>query len=311
MGEQVANRVSVVVFCHRDDYVLAKVCIASIRYYYPSVEIFLVKDRIHGDFSIHNLCKHLNVKELCLGHKKYGWTTAKLLVHFSSQLRGKRCLVLDSDTAFIGFVLDKIKTCHQQADFIVSPDYYNKPGGRVFDFLYYDVDWVRKYLVDFEYPGFAFNTGCIVITPGLVSEKDLAPFFCTDRYPFWKEKHISHFPSRDQSLLNIVLPFLCLKKKIRLKCWNFMYWSEYKMVKERITLNEIKEGKRPRVIHWAGARQDLLINMTRSDILMFFLKYYYSQLPWGGLKYRFYLTKQTLLWLKGVTTKKFLSGVLA
>lgn len=43
--------ITIVVFCNKLDFFLTRICVTSIRYFYPSIRILLVKDEIHGRFS--------------------------------------------------------------------------------------------------------------------------------------------------------------------------------------------------------------------------------------------------------------------
>jgi hypothetical protein len=288
-NNSIEEKLSIVIICYKHDYFFTKVCVASIRYYYPNIEIFLVKDLIAGKFSTKKLETSFNVKKLDLGKQKYGWTSAKVFFLLSTKMRKKKYLVLDSDIVFVGPVLLKLRKKLNEADFIVSPEYHNKPGGKSFNFLYYDLKWAKKKFLNFDYPGFAFNTGATVVTPGLIKIKNLLPYFLPTKYPFWNPKFKQRLCSKDQSLLNIIFPYYDKQKNIKLRLASFMWWSESKIVRKKITLNEVKKGKNPYLIHWAGYNKDVgLLNLTRSDILSFFLKHYYSKLSFGLMRY--YLT---------------------
>jgi hypothetical protein len=67
------NEITIVVFANAKDFFLTKICIASIRYFYPDVEIFIVKDELNGKFYSRTLEKKFNTKELKLSKKYFGW----------------------------------------------------------------------------------------------------------------------------------------------------------------------------------------------------------------------------------------------
>ncbi len=50
------------IICHKLDFFLTKIAVASIRYYYPDVEINLIKDELNGDFATKDLEKYFKVK---------------------------------------------------------------------------------------------------------------------------------------------------------------------------------------------------------------------------------------------------------
>lgn len=62
---------TVVVCCNKDDYYFARICIASVRYFYPDIAIELVKDTGKGDFDTNETEKHFGVLNVDLGVKKW------------------------------------------------------------------------------------------------------------------------------------------------------------------------------------------------------------------------------------------------
>jgi hypothetical protein len=48
----------VIISSYRYDVALTRICVASIRYWYPDIPIWLVKDRHYGDFSTREIEKH-------------------------------------------------------------------------------------------------------------------------------------------------------------------------------------------------------------------------------------------------------------
>lgn len=279
---------SIVVVCHKHDFFFTKICIASIRYYYPNITIYLVKDLVNGQFSTTCLERYLHVNVLHLGVQKFGYTSAKLFLIASKKLAGKKLLVLDSDMVFIGDVLEKLMPYLDKYDFIVSPDLQTKPGTKNFTPLYYDTEWVRLIFPNLRHQKFAFNGGHIVITPGLISSSDFMPYFNHKKYPFWNTQYSKQLPLRDQSLLNILLPLYAQQKRITLHQIYFSKWSEGAFVRHTLTVEDVIHGKYHYVIHWAGSKRDADVrDMTRGDILNMFQKYYYSKIPFG-LPYLFF-----------------------
>src|SRR6185503_9114640 len=98
----------VIIFCHKKDFFLAQILVASIRYYYPSVEIYLCKDLLNGKFDTTEMEKFWNVKILDLGITEFGWSAAKMHFYLSDKLKGKKALLLDADIIFTGRVLDRL-----------------------------------------------------------------------------------------------------------------------------------------------------------------------------------------------------------
>jgi len=59
----------VVISCYVLDVHLTRECVASIRYWYPNVPIWLLKDRRYGDFSTREIESQWNV-QVYPGRKK-------------------------------------------------------------------------------------------------------------------------------------------------------------------------------------------------------------------------------------------------
>ena len=71
----------IAIACFRKDLNLLRPCVASIRYWYPEVEIFLIKDYKKGDFSTKEIERAFDVKVFPTKRKVFGWPWSKLF-HF-------------------------------------------------------------------------------------------------------------------------------------------------------------------------------------------------------------------------------------
>ena len=280
------NSLKIIVVCHKYDYFLTKICIASIRYYYPDVDLFLLKDAINGFFSTTTLEKYFKVRVLDLGRDKYGLFTTKIHILLSKKLKGNKYLVLDSDIVFIGKVLDYLSKYAAENDFVVSKQTGLKPNSNEFRGSVYDLSWVKSIYHDFTAPGYYFNAGQIIVSPGLIRSSDIKQLFDPKHYPFWTEYGLKHLPCYDQNLLNFLLPVLVKKGRIRIANTSFMYWSELNQIKYKLTLDEVRQAKYPYLIHWARAHKSTNLKaMTRGDILLFFQYHYYKHIPLGIIKF--------------------------
>jgi hypothetical protein len=273
----------VVIITYKPFYFFTKICAASVRYYYPDAEIYIVKDNLEGEFDTSELEQALNVKQLDLGKKNYGWSAAKVHLLASDKFAGQRIFSLDCDIVLAGRFLDELYEQTKGYDFVLDSD-YREPVGKEFEGHYYNYDRIRKELdPNFVYPGYAFNGGQAIITTGKIPRELLFPFFDVDTFPYYKRRDI--LPQADQSLLNYLLPTLQRQGKLKIAPAPLMWWSNGAEVKEA-SLEKIKAGDAyKRVIHWAGVlRVPYLDKMTRPDILHFFQDYYYSQVPFGAVK---------------------------
>ena len=270
----------IVVITYKTLYFFTRICCASVRYFYPDAEIYIVKDNLAGEFSTTEMEEALNVKVLDLGKDKYGWSAAKVHLLASDKFQGQRVFSIDCDIVLAGRFLDDLYKKTEGADFVMDPDYKADITSKEFKGHYYTLDTIKEIDPGFEYPGYAFNGGQAIITTGKVTKEVLAPYFDVTTFPYYKRFDI--FPQADQSLLNYILPSLEQQGKIKITPVKFMLWSDEAKTKT-LELEKIKEGTSyPYVIHWAGVlRVPYLDKMTRPDILHFFEDYYYSKVPSG------------------------------
>ena len=57
---------------------LTCICIDSVRYWYPDIEVYLIKDCGKGDFDTSLLQQHWDVKIFSTTKKNFGWGYGKL-----------------------------------------------------------------------------------------------------------------------------------------------------------------------------------------------------------------------------------------
>jgi hypothetical protein len=268
--------ISIVVFANRKDFCLTKVCIASIRYYYPHVEILLVKDKLNGNFSTRRLCRSMNVQVLKMPPKYYGWGAAKIHFLLNKNIPSKRFLCLDSDIIFVGRVLEKFRKMKQA--FIVSPDQFTSPGQQNVGELYIDEEKVKVFYPQYEYPGYFFNTGQMVATPGMIPESLFNNSFVPHRYPYYKNREA--FPLVDQAVLNVVLPIFSAHQHTEIGKVDFMKWSgSFFQDQNHARFDTFKDGETTFLVHYAGdLRTHKLDQMKGADLLHNFHRQYFSTL---------------------------------
>jgi hypothetical protein len=270
------NDISVVVFANSKDFFLTKLCISSIRFYHPDVEILLVKDELNGKFNSRVLEKKFNVKNIKLNKRYFGWGSAK--VHFPIDFHNssKRYLILDSDIVFTGKLLNRLNNI--DADFIVHPEIYDQPFSDMVKQIFLDPDTVKTIYPEYEYPGYFFNTGQMVITPSLFDAKLLEKCFDKNKYPYFTQGKILNLA--DQSLFNAVLPIMFKEEKIKHAGIEFMQWSgSFFDKEENNNIEAYLDGSLEFLVHYAGdTRVTDLSKMNGSNLLLFFKKEYESKL---------------------------------
>jgi hypothetical protein len=255
---------------YKYDFHFARICIASIRYWYPDIPIYLIKDDNEGKFDTSYAGKKWNVDVLDIPRKKFGWGYGKLETLFLEPTFSY--LVLDADTVFAGPVLDKVAEVY--ADFVVDDEV--QPEKR-FNEIYYNLTKIKELDNEFVYPGYSFNSGQWFGTTGKITRNDFTISLG------WSEPPECLFPDivfkGDQAHLNFVIHRLEQHRKISVKRLKIMVWPEG-VNANHIQLDKIKSRSNdyPVVIHWAGMGNRIQ-TLIRKDILNFYRAYYYSKIP--------------------------------
>ena len=273
------NNLTVVVCCNKKDVFLARICVASIRYYYPDISIELIKDPGNGAFDTKELEKYFTVQSIDLGIPKLGWSGAKFH-YLYQQAKGKKVLILDADIVFIGPFLERLLPTVAANDYVVSFDENDISNKEWVRNTYFDIDSIQKAYPTYTYPGYFFNAGQIFLTIGSIDENVLNEYFNVNEFPFWRNQQL--FPLVDQSVYNYLLPTLSAEHKIKLGKEKFMLWAASNDL-VNISLKEvIDKNLNSGLIHWAGcARIPYVRKMLRGDILAFFENAYYDNIPLG------------------------------
>jgi len=258
---------------YRYDYMHLRICIASIRYWYPDFPVFLIKDLASGNFNTKSLEKKWKLRVLNTPFKLYGWGFGKLEPLFFHD--DHHFLVVDSDTVFTGFVLDEVRDT--AADFIVDEE--TQPAEEV-SRLYYKTEQLKEFLPGFQYPGYTFNSGQWFGTSNRISKEDIKEL--VDWKPMPRLKHPGCFMPGDQGILNAILHYKEAKGEVSVNRKKIMLWPKDDGA-ARVDLEAIrtKQGQFHFIIHWAGLKRDRLQDHERYDILKFYLGQY--QLGMSGL----------------------------
>jgi len=266
---------SVVVLCWAGDFRQARICLSSIRYFYPDIPLFLMKDVARGDFDTAELERCLNVSSgsLC-GHYGLGWGKVELL--FRPGLG--RFLFVDADQIMVGPVLDDLATL--SAQFVVVPDAIDAESP-AFARLYYHRDNLRKFDPAYQLPAYHFNSGQFVATAGVLGPRDFEPVLAWGAPP--RVRDPSTFTFYDQSVLNYVLHKAAAAGRITLQPHAFMHLARTEYF-WKVPLGQVAARQaQPLLFHWAGEQKSFLSLMRRHDLLEFFEELYYRRLKHGGV----------------------------
>lgn len=259
--------------CARDAR-LTRICLASIRYFYPDAPIQILAGDILQRGLAEELKRHWNVDVADLPRGDYGWGLVKLEPLFGPP--GQRFLVMDVDTAFTGKVLDL--RARSDAPFFVDDEVLSDAD---FKRLYFDWEKLEALDPDVQSARKSFNVGQWFGTAGLVKREEF------DRWVEWtlprELRHPDLFMGGDQGIMNYVV----LKKEafegLRIERTTLMRWPGNGM--DGLDVASVAAGTAPAlVIHWAGMKKVFLRQMVGGDLLQFFEGWYYQHMPMGRVR---------------------------
>ena len=251
-----------------------RICVASVRHFYPEVPIRLLVSGCLQRGLADELQQYWDVIAANFPRDDYGWGFVKLEPLFGSP--GEKFLVLDSDTVLTGRVLDVWSD--SRAPFLVDDE---KQSDAETKRLYYD--WEKLRMIDrcARPPRFVFNSGQWFGTAGVLTRADFAPWveWTMPR----KLRHPQHFMPGDQGILNCVFNRKAAREELQVERRQIMRWPGHSM--EGLDAEAVSRGDAvPRIVHWAGLKKARLRNMVGGDLLTFFERAYYRRFPAGGAR---------------------------
>jgi hypothetical protein len=278
----------------RHDSRHTRIAVASVRYFYPDIPVrILAGGRLRRGL-LEELRQYWDVTLADIPVGEYGWGFVKLEALFGPP--GERFVVLDSDTALTGPILDT--WADSDAPFLVDNEENPETAKKE---IYYD--WRRLHEIDpaAHPPRFLFNSGQWRGTAGILTRDDFAPWV---EWAFPRRlRHPQCFMPGDQGILNYVLNQKAMLDGLRVECRPIMRWPARGLQDfdaERLATKAAK----PLIIHWAGLKKARLSQMNGFDLLAFFEKIYYRRLP-GGTSRRILASYIYTLsfWLRGIRVR--------
>jgi hypothetical protein len=260
-----------------NDARFTRICVASIRHFYPEAVIKLLAGGKLEPGLREELARHWNVGAADIPTGNWGWGFVKLEPLFGRA--GERFLVVDSDTIFAGPVLDAWAA--SAADFLVDDERQTEADTRR---LYYD--WSKVAAIDSTArpPQFVFNTGQWFGTAGVLDRRDFDLMIDWDSLPP-KLRHPALFPPNDQGVMNYVINRSAMSNGLLVGRSKIMHWPSHGM--NGITAKAVIQREAPPVIvHWAGLKAARLRTLPGADVLALFEGQYYSKIPLGLLLMR-------------------------
>jgi hypothetical protein len=248
-----------------------RICVASVRYFYPDVPIRLLVGGCLQRGLEEELRRYWDVGVADLPVGDYGWGFVKLEPLFGPP--GERFLVLDSDTVMTGPVLDVWND--RRAAFLVDDEKQTEANTKCF---YYDWDKVREVDPNTRPPQFVFNSGQWIGSSGLLTRDDFAPWVEWTkprrlRYP-------QYFFPGEQGVLNYVINQKVMLDGLTVERRKMLCYPPFGM--EGLDAETIGERMGPiRIIHWCGIKKIRQRNMIGADVLAYFEKVYFQRVPAG------------------------------
>ncbi len=267
--------------CYYRDVNLTKICVASIRYWYPDIRILLVKDESLKKFSTKDIEKNWDVE--VFNNDTIFVSGRFSILSLLIQKGDECCLYLDSDLVFCGPVLSVFE--EYDTDVVVSPNWDKDPYHPLHTKRYYNYAKLKEVDPGFKFTGYTFNAGQIAFKEGVFSPEDFLDYL--DVTPTnVTNKRGDIISLDDQGLLNYTLVKMESDRKISISKIEFML-IPYREREIDICVSDIinKKEKFPFILHWAGISGRKFIHyMTQSEILIFFNDLYYSRLKYGFFK---------------------------
>jgi hypothetical protein len=252
-----------------------RICVASIRHFYPDAPIRLLVGGILEPGLADELARYWDVTLADVPPGEWGWGFVKLEPLFGPP--GERFLVVDSDTVFVGPVLQAWAECAGQ--FMVDDEEQSEADTHR---LYYD--WRQVVDVDPSAlaPQFVFNSGQWFGTAGVLTRADFIAYIDWSVMPP-RLRHTGLFKNGDQGLFNYVLNQKAQIAGLAVMRHKLMRWPGHGMA--GLGLDIVRAGKAPPlIVHWAGYKSGRLSSLPGSELLRYFEQRYYDRLPGGFAK---------------------------
>ena len=262
---------SVCILCTARDLWLARIAVASVRYWSPEIPITLVKDPVYGRFHTDEVERAWGVSSTDTLAQPCGWGFGKVELLF--RFPGRRLLILDADTILCGDVLAVLDD--SDADFVVSVEQVEADRFDELQPYYYRFDAVRELDPQFSRPRSLFHSGNFVATSGVLRREDFDPWLS------WSSPVELRYPDRfhpgDQGVLNYVVDGSERRGCVTVDRRHFTILASSPAL-SRIRLDAIRRRvSEPFVVHYNGRKPALLMNFPRRELLGFFERHYYSR----------------------------------
>ncbi|XZO04212.1 MAG: hypothetical protein ACM65L_11060 [Microcoleus sp.] len=262
----------IIIACCDQDYLFAKGCCASIRYFLGDVPICLLID---GTFSVSALEKSYGVRvidrtkvtEDVLKNRSFGWGKTKMIAFWESPW--SNFLVLDADTIVWGDVLKFAN--FQEFDFIIDQPCQENSDADVAKF-FFDLGGVEKYFPYFHWQQYRANYFC---TGTFFAKRNV---FSLEEYVEildFTQAHPGIFKYGEMGFLNFMIFRAAQEKRLRVQNVDMQLLMpdfDQNLLKKQFPIAENGPGgdrTAATVIHWCGPKPSLSTSKIYSEPMNF------------------------------------------
>jgi hypothetical protein len=262
----------IIIACCDQDYLFAKGCCASIRYFLPDVPICLLID---GTFSVSVLEKCYGVKVIdrttvdneILRKRSFGWGKTKMIAFWESPW--SNFMVLDADTIVWGDVLKLAN--FQDFDFTIDQPCYDRSDADVTKF-FFDIAGVEKHFPNFKWRQYQLNyfcTGTFFAKRNVFSLEEYAEILD------FTEEHPGIFKYGEMGFLNFMIFRAAQEKRLRVQNVDMQLLVpdfDQSLLKKQFPVEAsglAADLTHPTVIHWCGPKPTLSTSKVYSEPMNF------------------------------------------
>jgi FkbM family methyltransferase len=271
---------------YRPDSRLTRICLGSIRYFYPDLPIHLIVDESRGHVPESEFANAWGVTRRKGIPTQYRHVLSQLQV-FTGQ-PGVRFFLMDADIVFAGRVLDVLEPHHE--DIVVEREVL--PQEEYYRHIIH-LDRMAELDPTYHAPEWCFNSGQWMGTSGLITEEDWASWLTKEQVPELRYPETFY---QGQGLLNYLVTKKLAEGKLSVGFENYSFWmGAGPELVGAFPLEEIKRREfKPLLLHWAGVKRKKVEQLPRADIMLFFERFYYSRINGGAGKLWFDVRKDTV-----------------
>jgi hypothetical protein len=265
--------------CSKRDFYLARLCIASIRYWDIDLPIELIIDYAWGDIDTAYLEKYWRVNRYKAAYSIFKESYGKLEPLFENS--DKRIFTMDADIILLGNMVPVLENI--DANFICQ-QIHTEESDRDLNKWWFNIKKLQSWDSGYQYPGYIFYAGQLVTNEGIFKREEFNDILLFGNPPVLKQPEI-FLNNADQGILNYVLAKKIAGAKISVADFRF-FIGRYDSASLRKLRKEDIQAKKgyPVMIHYNGPKNGLLFNLPAETLLRFYEKYYYQYYPYPLIK---------------------------